>query len=90
MPFEVDSGDGIIVTMKMDAALPFERRARRPVRGAPMLKREPFALYFLGPPDRVLPQGTYTFRGPTETFEGLFIVPIGRDEVATEYEAIFS
>ena len=53
-------------------------------------KRDAFALYLLGDPSLVLPQGMYTLRGREATFENLFIVPIGQDETATEYEAVFT
>jgi len=79
--------DGRITTMKLDEALPYDLRQRRR-RAAP--KRESFSLYFLGDPAIVLPQGMYTFRSEAMTFENLFIVPIGRDEQATEYEAVFT
>ena len=38
----------------------------------------------------MLAQAIYTFRGETVTFEKLFIVPIGQDGGATEYEAVFT
>ena len=38
----------------------------------------------------ILPQAMYTFRGETHTIEKLFIVPIGQDGDATEYEAVFT
>jgi hypothetical protein len=53
-------------------------------------KREPFALYFLGSPDLVLPQGSYTLRAGAATFEDIFLVPVGQDAEATEYEAVFT
>lgn len=48
-----------------------------------------FRLEFLGPTDPTLPQGTYTMERDGEFIE-LFFVPIGRDEQATTYEAIFN
>jgi hypothetical protein len=51
---------------------------------------ENFSLFFLGPPDPVLPQKIYPFESaPHGRFE-LFIVPIGRDQNGTRYQAIFS
>ena len=38
----------------------------------------------------ILPQAIYTFRGETQSIEKLFIVPIGQDGDATEYEAVFT
>lgn len=48
-----------------------------------------FRLMFRGPADPVLPQATYRIRGDrSEHF--MFLVPIGRDESGTEYEAVFN
>ncbi len=87
--FQVELPDGSVVPLKLDEALPYESRQRRPPRGtAP--RRAPFSLYFVGPVHPVLPQAMYTFRSETETLERLFIVPIGQDGEATEYEAVFT
>lgn len=52
--------------------------------------RAPFSLVFLGPAEPVLPQRTYTFEhGELGTFE-IFVVPIGRGEAGTSYEAMFT
>lgn len=87
--FQVELSDGESVELKLDEALPYESRQRRPPRGATR-KREPFSLYFLGPVSPLLPQSIYNFSSEAATFEKLFIVPIGQDEVATEYEAVFT
>ena len=87
--FNVELGDGTSLPMKLEEVLRYETRERRTVRGkAP--RREPFSMYFAGPPSPVLAQAIYTFRGETLTFEKLFIVPIGQDDGATEYEAVFT
>jgi len=88
--FEVTLGDGRAITMKLDAALSYQRKERRPTRGAPVPKRESFTLYFRGPPEPLLPQAMYSFRGENVSFENLFIVPIARDAEVAEYEAIFT
>jgi hypothetical protein len=55
------------------------------------MKRDPFSLYFTGPAEPFLPQGMYTLEGDGVTFEGLFLVPIGRnDDGRYEYEAVFT
>ncbi len=87
--FEATLADGRTVALKLDEALRYDRPARR-TRGSRPSRRESFALYFLGPPDPVLPQGTYTLRSPAATFEQIFLVPVGRDDEAAEYEAIFT
>lgn len=88
--FEVALPDGTTTSMKLDEALAFDVKQRRRARADVKTRREAFALYFLGTPSMVVPQGTYPFRSENVSFAGLFIVPIGRDEEATEYEACFS
>lgn len=87
--FQVTIADGDSVEMKLIDALPFEM-PRRPVRGSRQPKRAPFAIYFLGPHDPILPQHMYHFRSASVELTNLFIVPIGRDEEGTEYEAVFA
>jgi hypothetical protein len=87
--FEIELADGTIISMKLDEVLPYETRERRRPRGHTP-RREPFSMYFAGPPTPILPQAMYTFRHETHTIEKLFIVPIGQDGDATEYEAVFT
>ena len=47
-----------------------------------------FRLEFIGPPQPMLPQATYSFRFGDEAV-GIFIVPIGQEPRGTRYEAIF-
>jgi len=47
-----------------------------------------FRLEFRGPFEPVLPQGIYQFRRAEDLFD-IFVVPIGREEAGTRYEAIF-
>lgn len=79
--------DGHEFQLKAFEALPFELHARRKSQ---LPKRPPFSLYFLGPREPILTQGTYALHGEAATFDMLFITPIGRDEEGTEYEAVFS
>lgn len=88
-PFRIELPDGTVVPMTLDEVLPYESRQRRPARGVSP-RRAPFSIYFLGPVQPVLPQATYTLRGDEKTFDKLFIVPIGQDGEATEYEAVFT
>src|SRR5262245_56449791 len=80
--FQIELPDGTVVPMRLDEVLLYETRQRRRSRG-PAPRREPFSLYFLGPKQPVLPQATYTLRSTRESFEKLFIVPIGQDGEAT-------
>lgn len=55
------------------------------------LKRQPFSLFFRGPSEPQLPQGTWSLRN--EAFPEplpIFIVPIGRNDEGVEYEAVFT
>jgi hypothetical protein len=85
--FEVPLPDGTSTKLTLDAALPYEVRQRRP-RNQP--KREPFSLFLIGDPSLILPQGMYELRSEVMTLEGLFIVPVGRNDEGTEYEAVFT
>ncbi len=76
--------------MKLHEAPTLVVRQRRRGRNVPVMKREPFSLYFLDDPKILLPQGSYDFMSESVHFEHLFIVPIARDEEATEYEAVFT
>lgn len=79
--------DGSTTTLKLEEALKFETSQRR--RKTPP-KREAFSIYFAGDPSITLPQGMYLLRNEAATFDGVFLVPVGRDETATEYEAVFA
>ena len=47
-----------------------------------------FRLEFLGPAEPMLDQGIFPFELEAERFD-LFIVPIGRSDQGTRYEAVF-
>jgi len=48
-----------------------------------------FRLEFRGPRDPIMPQAIYRFHRGDE-FAEIFVVPIGRDEKGTLYEALFN
>jgi hypothetical protein len=54
------------------------------------IQRDPFRLAFLGPIEPVLPQRTYRIEHVTLGALDIFLVPIGRDDEGTSYEAIFA
>jgi hypothetical protein len=82
-PFRLDSGEAGSLDLELTAATPASNQG-------PEGTRHPFALAFRGPLDPLLPQGIYRLEhqgvGPLE----IFIVPVGRDESGTEYEAVFN
>jgi hypothetical protein len=58
--------------------------------GSRSLTYESFALEFIGPADRLLPQRIYWFESaPIGRFE-LFIVPVGCDQNGARYQAAFN
>jgi hypothetical protein len=85
--FTIPLPDGATTTVKLDDVVKFEIRQRR--RRTPP-RREAFSLFFLGDPALVLAQGMYDLHSETETLKRVFLVPVGRDEAATEYEAVFT
>lgn len=53
-------------------------------------RRSPFALDFRGPADPVLPQSIYRLENDGVGVLEIFIVPTGRTDAGTDYEAIFT
>ena len=51
---------------------------------------ERFSLFFHGPGDLMLPQGTFALEHPSMGELLLFIVPIGQDERGFRYEVVFN
>ena len=87
--FQIDLPDGTVIPMKLEEVLLYETRQRRRARGSAP-HRQPFSLYFVGPSAPILPQATYRLRGESESFDTLFIVPIGQDSTGTDYEAVIT
>jgi len=54
------------------------------------LRQESFSLLFQGPPTPLLPQQTYRFEHDQIGEFDLFIVPVGRDAVAIQYQVVFN
>jgi hypothetical protein len=85
--FVLDDGAGVRLELEL-----VESRLHHP--DAPAVDesgtRAPFSLLFQGPADPVLPQRIYHLEhdsvGPIE----IFIVPVGRDDAGTSYEAVFA
>src|SRR5690349_21851060 len=59
-------------------------------QGSEQSGMERFSLYFQGPGDVMLNQGTFTFEHPEMGELQLFTVPIGRDERGVQYEVVFN
>lgn len=85
--FRVDAGGAGDLDLELLAARTIEPEAPAV---DPSGQRSPFALDFRGPVEPLLPQSIYRIEhdalGPLE----IFVVPIGRTEAGTDYEAIFT
>jgi hypothetical protein len=81
--FALDAGEAGILELQLTAATP----GRNP---GPEGTRHPFAVAFRGPVDPPLPQDTYRLEHDGLGALDLFIVPVGRDEAGTDYEAVFN
>ncbi|HTX93258.1 MAG TPA: hypothetical protein VMC09_18730 [Anaerolineales bacterium] len=53
-------------------------------------RQEAFSVFFRGPADRFMPQGTVLLKHAQMGELELFIVPIGKKEDGFEYEAVFN
>jgi hypothetical protein len=82
-------GEAFAVHVEGADGLELELVEARPLGMAPT-EREPFALLFRGPADPLLPQAIYRLASDRVGEQDIFIVPVGRDERGTEYEAIFT
>ena len=85
--FTLTLPDGVTTTMKLDEVREYAMNQRRR-KATP--KRAPFSLFFLGEPAMVLPQAMYTLSSEALTLTNIFLVPLSRDDEATEYEAVFT
>jgi hypothetical protein len=83
--FTIDAGEGRLELELVEARLHEPDAPAEDAGGA----RAPFTLEFLGPADPVLPQRIYPLEHPSFGTLEIFIVPIGRDEAGTRYEAVF-
>ena len=85
--FALDAGGAGTVELEL-----VEARMIEP--GAPAAdasgRRSPFALDFRGPVEPILPQSIYRLENEYVGALEIFIVPVGRTEAGTDYEAIFT
>lgn len=57
---------------------------------AARLPRHPFSLYFIGPKSYLLEQQIYRVTHPEMEALEIFLVPVGADAQAYQYEAVFT
>ena len=85
--FALDGGEAGRLELELVGGSP----ARPGCAGGGRLRlRAPFTLEFRGPLEPVLPQRIYALEHPSLGPLEIFIVPVGRDEAGTTYEAVFS
>lgn len=85
-PFRIALSDGEIELSLAEAKSIVAGRAE-PAAG----ERKPFSLLFRGgPPDRYLPQATYSLEHAALGALPIFLVPLGPDQQGMRYEAIFT
>lgn len=78
---ESEAPIGLELTAANDLSHQFNQAS--PTRGQ-------FSIHFRGPAEWILPQKTYRMEfEPIGTFD-IFLVPIGRDDAGTRYEAVFT
>lgn len=53
-------------------------------------RQQQFSVFFRGPLEYILPQGTYHMEHEKMGEIDLFIVPVGRDQDGFRYEAVFN
>jgi hypothetical protein len=81
--FSLDAGEAGTLELELTAAV----AASHP---GPEGTRHPFTLEFLGPADLILPQSIYRLEHEALGTLEIFIVPVGRDDAGTAYEAVFN
>ena len=85
--FQIPADPGPIDVVLAEANAPAPGERADPRDGGP---RSPFSIVFRGPLVPILPQRIYEFRHDTLGSFELFIVPIGPDDGAMQYEAVFA
>lgn len=86
-PFEVGVPGAAPVAIRLADARESPEPGGRGPDGQP---RKQFSVIFRGPRDPVLPQATYAVRHDELGDLDLFLVPVGRDDDGTTYEAAFA
>ena len=69
---------------------PFELTLVRVVEHARTEHNEAFSVFFLGPAERFMPQGTRKLRHPQFLEMEIFLVPVAKTKKGFEYEAAFN
>lgn len=87
--FEPLVGDAFMLEGATDDPLPCTLQSATPAGEQPS-GRQPFGLIFIGPAQPILPQAIYRLTHAQLGALEIFIVPLGRDETGTTYQAVFA
>jgi hypothetical protein len=85
--FAIDAGEAGTIELELTEASTREPQAP-PVDASG--RRSPFHLLFRGPPEPILAQQICRLENAAVGGFEIFLVPIGRDESGTTYEAVFN
>jgi len=72
------------ILLRLTEVAPYQRK------GGFKGSREPFHLIFQGPLELPLQQGTYPLSAEDGFEHAIFLVPVGREETAMIYQAVFN
>jgi hypothetical protein len=86
--FEVKLPDGSAVALSLAEVKVLGPKPARLVK--PGTRTQAFSLRFTGPERPLLPQRTWEVAHPALGSHPIFLVPIGREEGALQYEAVFN
>ena len=85
--FSIDAGDAGTIDLELTEARTYDPSAPASDDSG---NRSPFQLHFRGPAEPIVAQQICPLDNETLGRLEIFIVPIGRDESGTRYEAIFA
>ena len=74
----------------MDISLPFHLKLTKVVEHSKTENNEAFSVFFLGPADHFMPQGTRKLRHEQFGEMEIFLVPVAKTNAGFEYEAVFN
>ncbi len=74
----------------VDPSSPFALQLMRVLEHSKTETNEAFSVFFLGPIDRFMPQGTRKLSHPRLGEMDMFLVPVAKTTNGFEYEAVFN
>jgi hypothetical protein len=74
----------------IDTSVPFDLKLTKVVAHSRTENNEAFSVFFSGPADHFIPQGTRTLRHEQFGEMDIFLVPVAKTNTGFEYEAVFN